>query len=96
MVKKSTIAWTVLIVVVAIISAFTFLARNQDEIYWEEAVELIQSGQVSLVMQTHSGEVTLKLKDGRTVKTQEPSIDAIFQEIIKCGDKCQPMTIATE
>jgi len=51
---------------------------------WKEAISILNSGQVVGVMQTHSLNVRLTLKDGKVIQTKEPEIDAIQKEISKC------------
>jgi hypothetical protein len=67
-----------------------------SEVKWEEAVELLYTGDVVGVTQLHNLTVTLEMKDGSQVKTIEPEIDAIFREIEKCGRPCEGMWLATE
>ena len=63
---------------------------------WSEAVDLIMSGEVEQVAQTHSLEVTLFLKDGSRLDTIEPQIDEVFTEIEKCGVLCSEIVMITE
>ncbi len=63
---------------------------------WPTAVSLLKSGQVEMVMQQHNLTVTLTMKDGQQVKTVEPTIDAIFDEIQTCGAPCSNLVLATE
>jgi len=72
------------------------LPQEGETISWERAVDLLNSGQVTMVVQAHSLEATLTLKSGVTVKTIEPTIDAIFAEIQKCGEACAGIVQATE
>lgn len=65
-------------------------------IYWEQAVGLLNAGQVSRVTQRHDLAVTLALKDGRTLQTVEPEIDAVLKVIDACGAPCSDIRIATE
>ena len=67
-----------------------------SEVDWETAIEILNSGEVEMVVQLHSLEVTLTLKDGSEVRTIEPSIDLIFQEVDKCGRVCRGIILATE
>lgn len=67
-----------------------------DTVDWPTAVSLLQSGQVEQVVQLHNLTVTLTLKDGQQVKTVEPVIDAIFDEIQACGAPCSNIILATE
>lgn len=66
------------------------------EVVWEQAVELLYTGDVVAVSQLHNLTVTLEMKDGSVVKTIEPQIDAIFQEIDKCGQPCKRIVLITE
>ena len=66
------------------------------QVGWNTAVDIIHSGQVEMVVQLHSLDVTLILKDGTEIHTIEPTIDAVFQEIDKCGLPCSEIILATE
>ena len=67
-----------------------------EEVDWETAVGILISGEVEMVMQAHSLDVTLTMKDGSNIHTVEPQIDAIFAEIDKCGEPCSQIILATE
>ncbi len=67
-----------------------------SEVSWETAVEILNQGEVESVLQLHNLEVTFYMKDGQQFKTTEPSIDAIFQEIDKCGAPCRMDFVSTE
>ncbi len=83
---------------------FTFDVDNQlpedrdeaSQIEWQEARELILSGQVEQVVQLHSLEVRLYLKDGRVLVTTEPHIDEVFAVVDQCGEPCADIILATE
>jgi len=62
---------------------------------WSEAVRILNEGNVVLAGQTHDLHVTLELKDGTTIYTTEPSIDAIIYEINKCA-VCGDIPLVTE
>jgi hypothetical protein len=66
------------------------------EVTWSQAIEILNSGQVESVMQTHSLEVSFVLKDGCRIWTIEPHIDDIFAEVQKCGDLCANISLGTE
>jgi hypothetical protein len=66
------------------------------EVDWETAVEILNSGDVEMVVQLHSLDVIFTMKDGSEIQTVEPTIDAIFAEIEKCGQPCSQIAIATE
>ena len=59
-----------------------------DEVDWETAMEILNTGEVEMITQLHSLDITLTMKDGSEIHTMEPQIDAIFDEIEKCGEAC--------
>ena len=67
-----------------------------DEVDWATAIEILNSGQVTEVMQSHNLEITLTLEDGNQIKTFEPAIDAVFREIEQCGSVCSETVLITE
>ncbi len=62
---------------------------------YDEALDLLFQGRVESVMQAHSLCVTFTLEDGTTVKTIEPEIDQIFEDIEQC-ETCDDLILATE
>ena len=72
------------------------IRERRFEISWSEAIQIIMSGEVRQVTQTHSREVTLDLKDGTTYKAIEPQLDDVFKEIQRCGKLCTDIVLATE
>jgi hypothetical protein len=79
------------------------LEKNTDastawpgEVDWATAIEILNSGQVIEVVQSHDLEVTLTLEDGNQLKTIEPALDEIFQEIKLCGSDCREILLITE
>ncbi|PLX21266.1 hypothetical protein C0584_03005 [Candidatus Parcubacteria bacterium] len=73
------------------------IEEGQDNIIsWEEAIVVINSGLVESVFQTHGLDVSIEIEGGKILKTKEPFIDDIFDEIDKCGEKCDNIVLATE
>jgi len=70
--------------------------QSGNEISWEAAVALLNNGEVAQVVQTHNLQVTLDLKDGRSLVTREPNIDDVFNVIEGCGQPCTDISVATE
>jgi hypothetical protein len=66
------------------------------EVEWETAIEILNTGNVEMVVQLHNLDITLTMKDGSEIHTVEPTIDAIFKEIEKCGKPCSQIALATE
>lgn len=92
--------WFLLVLLVGVLLAGCGRPNNevpQDRtVTWEEAIEILNGGEVVAVFQLHSLEVTLELKDGSMITTMEPNIDDIFHEVEKCGSPCQGIMLATE
>ncbi len=66
------------------------------EMDWEDAIELILSGQIVRAGQSHGRHVSLQLADGTTVLTCEPRLDAIFDIVYACGEPCADVELSTE
>ena len=67
-----------------------------NNISWEEAKQLVLTGQVTSVSQGHNLIVTLRLKDGSIKTAKEPAIDDIFAVIKSCGTVCTGILKASE
>lgn len=67
-----------------------------EEIDWSLAQTRIMNGEVSGVVQNQSLQVTLTLKDGRTMVTTEPALDDVFKVLDQCGDPCKDVTRETK
>jgi|GEM_PF-1054586 len=70
--------------------------KTGAEVKWEQVKEIVFSGQVVQVSQTHALKVTITLKDGRKLVTVEPGIDEIIKLVRECGELCKDIRIATE
>jgi hypothetical protein len=66
------------------------------EVDWSRAIEILNSGQVAQVVQSHNLEVILTLKDGSQLKTIEPIIDDIIKAAELCGEVCAEVLLITE
>lgn len=67
-----------------------------DMITWAQTVTLIQSQQVTSVVQSHDLSLLVTLADGRSLLAQQPEIDAILEVIRDCGDPCKNIAVASE
>lgn len=63
---------------------------------WQDAVNLIQKGEVEQAFQSHALDVQLFLKNGVKIDVIEPRIDMVFDEIEKCGEVCKDIVKITE
>jgi hypothetical protein len=55
---------------------------------WEDAVVVINSGEVIEVYQAETLHVTLVLGSGTIILAKEPEIDEVFRIIEECGEPC--------
>jgi hypothetical protein len=92
------LALSLLVVTSSILVYFPLTQQlsNRYDVSWENAIRILITGQVMRVFQTHHLDVTLSLKNETVLTTREPTIDAIFHEIVKCGDPCQTIVEGTE
>lgn len=67
-----------------------------DMITWAQTVTLIQSQQVTTVVQSHDLSLLVTLVDGRSLLAQQPEIDAVLEVIRDCGDPCKNIAVASE
>ena len=69
-----------------------------QRVSWPEAKLLIRTCKAKAVEQTHRNRVTVTLRSGRKVFTQEPHIDLVVHEVVRVNGqtKCPPITLAME
>jgi hypothetical protein len=99
--KKTLIIITIVLVIFASISTYLITTNQQEDNYdrtisWNKAIDILNTGEVKEVFQSHNLNVTLTLKNGTIISTQEPAIDNIFEEIEKCGKPCNNIILSTE
>ena len=70
--------------------------KDGAEVAWSQVKDIVFSGQVVKIGQTHDLNVYLTLKDGRTFKTVEPEIDDILKLVQACGTLCKDILVATQ
>ena len=56
-----------------------------SEIGWQDVPDLLSSGEVETVFQTHALAVTFHMRDDSEIATTEPEIDDIFRLVDECG-----------
>lgn len=65
-------------------------------IRWQEAVRLTRACAVTMVTQTHGGDVYLKLKDGKELVSITPVPDEIFKLVQEVQPTCGQIAVAME
>ena len=91
----------VLSLLIVSVSVLTYLPlprspSDHENVVWNVAIRVLYSGQVTHIFQSHHLDVTLQLENGTVLATKEPTIDAIFHEVTRCGEPCRNILIATE
>ena len=66
------------------------------QIPWDKAVVLINNGEVSKITVAQSLQVTLFLKDGRTMLSLQPAAGELQKALDACGDPCKDIEIINE
>jgi ABC-type glycerol-3-phosphate transport system substrate-binding protein len=64
-----------------------------DQVEWAVAEKAILDGQVEIIVQTPSLQVTIKLKDGKVIVANEPALDEVYRAREKCGAPCAELPI---
>lgn len=73
------------------------LTRAEDALRaWNAVVVAVKNCEVKSVMQAHSREVSVELKDGRTLRAVEPRIDDIMDIANAASASCGKIRMATE
>lgn len=74
------------------------LMSNSGSVFigWADAQSMIRTCNATTVMQTHSLDVLLTLRDGQKVRTVEPVIDAVFAVVTEAQKTCGVISVATE
>lgn len=67
-----------------------------ETIDWPKAEEVILSGDVIQIHQARSLQITLTLKDGRTMITTEPAFDEVVRVKERCAEKCDHILLSSE
>jgi len=94
--KRFGIAVLTLLIVAVSVLAYFPSPSDHGRMVWSAAIQVLYTGQVTHIFQSHHLDVTLQLKNGTVLVTKEPVIDAIFQEVSRCGEPCRNIEIATE
>lgn len=74
----------------------TSMRPRAESIRWERVAELLKSGQVRSVFQSHNLTVFISTLDGRHFITSEPSIDKIVSAVEEYAPNSRNIAIMTE
>jgi len=85
-----------LVVLLALAACSPALPADGAAVPWDQAVELLRSGHVTMVAELHSGDVQLTLDNGAVVHTVGPYSGAIFDAVQACGAPCADIVLAME
>ncbi len=74
----------------------SYPAPQPGPITWDQAIQLISTGNVSSIVQTSSLSVTLTMKTGEVYTTTASAADSAQQAITACGNPCKDLTVTTK
>jgi len=83
-------------IVAVSVLAYLPVLSDHGRVVWSVAIQVLYTGHVTHIFQSHHLDVTLQLKNGTVLTTKEPTIDAIFDEVARCGEPCRNIVMATE
>ena len=70
--------------------------NDGDQISWENAIALINYGEVTKITVAQSLQVALFLKDGRTLLSQQPAEGELQKILDACGDLCKAIEVINQ
>ncbi len=78
------------------VGAYPSPQSGSSTIAWTDAEQYILNGDVTQIVQTKSLDVTLTLKNGKTIKTTAPAADAVNKAMTSCGNLCQNTSVTIQ
>jgi hypothetical protein len=70
--------------------------KEGDQIAWNQAAALIANGEVMKIIAAPSLQVTLFLKDGRSLVTQQPAEGELQKVLDACGEACKDIEVVNQ
>ena len=70
--------------------------NDPEQVNRDKAKEMILSGEVKTIVQSHDLEVILQLEDGRQFISKEPELDSIVQILKECGARCSTTSLMSQ
>lgn len=67
--------------------------QSGDTVNWSQTVAMMNNGEVAQVLKSNTLELTLSLKDGRSLVTFEPQDGELQIAIDRCGDTCASIEV---
>lgn len=71
-------------------------SKSGDMVTWDQAQAMILNHEVLKISQNQALQITLFLKDGRSLLSLEPELDDVNKVIQTCGDPCKDISVTTE
>jgi hypothetical protein len=67
--------------------------QSGDQVSWEQTVAMLNNGEVKEVLAGQNLQLTVSLKDGRSLKSSIPPEEDLQKTIEKCGDACKDVVV---
>lgn len=68
--------------------------QSGDEVMWTQAEAMILNGEVVKITRSGERQITIDLKDGRSLIVNGPTEETVQQLIETCGDLCKSIQLA--
>ena len=67
--------------------------QSGDIVNWSQAVAMLKNAEVTQIVRSQTLELTLNLKDGRSLVTNEPNTGELQIVLDSCGDVCSTVEV---
>jgi len=96
---KATIILVILLIVSVGLNIYQFtnsgeLEQQDKLISWSDAIDLMNSGKV-IEINNNKGTASFSLTDGSIIEARVPGLNAILDELAKCGEVCKDVDVST-
>ena len=68
--------------------------QSGDEVMWNQAEAMILNGEVVKITRDNERQITIDLKDGRSLIVMGPTEETVQQLLETCGDLCNSVQLA--
>lgn len=70
--------------------------KSGEEVSWQAAISMMKNGEVTQIVQTKDLQLTLSLRDGRSLVTWEAAFDEVKTFIQECGAACKDIKLVNQ
>lgn len=70
--------------------------KDGERADWSLFLSMMLNGEVAKIVKSADLQITLTLKDGRTLIATQPNPEAVTQALENCGEPCKTIEVITE